>query len=87
VPHPIVWSEQFGHRLDVIGWPGAADELAMLDGLRPDAAGGFVAASVCDRRVTGLIAVDRSRAARRLRGRLRVGMAVHELHDLMDAAA
>lgn len=76
---PMVWSDQYGHHLQVAGRPAADDELILLEGDAVDLDAGFVAAAVRDGVVTGLLAVDRSRAICRTLRRLAPGAPVDRL--------
>ncbi len=79
VAPPMVWSDQYGHHLQVAGRPGPDDELLLVDGEAVDLDRGFVAAAVRDGVVSGLLAVDRSRAICRTLRRLAPGAPVDRL--------
>ncbi len=60
-PVPYFWSDQYGLRIQVLGHPGPADEVAVVDGslAAPDAR--FVAVYGRDGRLSGALAVSRPR--------------------------
>jgi 3-phenylpropionate/trans-cinnamate dioxygenase ferredoxin reductase subunit len=70
-PVPYVWSEQFGHHLQWVGWR-TADRPTVWRG-DPDGPGGWSAAWLTDGRLTGLLAVDRPRDATQARRAIDAG--------------
>lgn len=70
-PVPYVWSDQFGHKLQALGHVRADDDVVVVDGdLDGDA---WVVAYLRERRLAGLVGMDRTRTV--MRGRRLVAQA------------
>lgn len=85
-PVPYVWSDQYGHKIQIVGRREPRDELVVLDGSLEERR--FVAAYVtADQRVTAAVTFDRRATAMRIRGLLRAGVDLAELTAELEQAA
>ncbi|WP_416979004.1 oxidoreductase C-terminal domain-containing protein [Streptomyces sp. T028] len=64
---PYVWSDQFGHRVQVVGRPRASDDLALLRGVEE----GLAAITGHDGVLASAVVVDQPRLFARLRRMVR----------------
>ena len=76
-PVPYVWSDQYEHKLQVVGRPQPGDSLVVLDGSLEERR--FVAAYLRGERVTAAVTCNRRAAAMRIRGLLRAGATFPDL--------
>jgi NADPH-dependent 2,4-dienoyl-CoA reductase/sulfur reductase-like enzyme len=84
-PVPYVWSDQYGHKIQIVGRREAGDELIVVDGSPAERR--FVAAYVAgDGRVTAAVTVDRRATAMRIRGLLRSGLTLTDLTAQLERA-
>jgi NADPH-dependent 2,4-dienoyl-CoA reductase/sulfur reductase-like enzyme len=84
-PVPYVWSDQYGHKLQIVGRREAGDEFVVVDGSLAERR--FVAAYVAgDGRVTAAVTVDRRATAMRIRGLLRAGLTLTDLTAQLEGS-
>jgi NADPH-dependent 2,4-dienoyl-CoA reductase/sulfur reductase-like enzyme len=75
-PVPYVWSDQYDHKIQVIGWPQASDETVVVDGSLEEQR--FVVAFGRDGRLTGALGCSRPRHLMGYRPLLERGAAFEE---------
>ncbi|MFT3865120.1 MAG: FAD-dependent oxidoreductase [Solirubrobacterales bacterium] len=83
-PVPYVWSDQYEHKLQVVGRPGPGDQLVVVDGSIEERR--FVAVHVAGSRVTAAVALNRRASAMRIRGMLREGVDLPSLIADLEGA-
>jgi 3-phenylpropionate/trans-cinnamate dioxygenase ferredoxin reductase subunit len=71
-PVPYVWSDQYEHKLQIVGRPGPDDDLVVVEGSFEERR--FLAAYVAGTRVTAAVTLNRRASAMRARGMLREGI-------------
>lgn len=84
-PVPYVWSDQYEHKLQVVGRREPGDGLLVVDGSLEDRR--FVAAYVRGERVTAAVTLNRRASAMRIRGLLRAGATLSDLTAALGGAA
>lgn len=84
-PVPYVWSDQYGHKIQIVGRREHGDELVVVDGSLAERR--CVAAYVAGGgRVTAAVTVDRRATAMRIRGLLRSGLGLADLTAQLERA-
>jgi NADPH-dependent 2,4-dienoyl-CoA reductase/sulfur reductase-like enzyme len=73
---PYFWSDQWGKKIQVLGHPGADDEVAML--MAPDDEGRFLVAFHAEEFLTGVLAVSRPRQLMAFRTMLSEGATIDQ---------
>jgi NADPH-dependent 2,4-dienoyl-CoA reductase/sulfur reductase-like enzyme len=76
-PVPYVWSDQYEHKLQLVGAPRPGDAMTVIDGALDQRR--FVALYVRDERVTAAIGLGRPRAIMRIRRLLRGDVSVADV--------
>lgn len=84
-PVPYFWSEQYDVRIQVLGRPGATDEVAVVDGRIDAEDSKFVAVYGRRGRLTGVLAISRPRQLMAFRPLLVAGASFAEAVDLLAA--
>ena len=82
-PIPYVWSDQFGHRIQIVGLPGAGDAVRFVE--HAPEAGALVALFEHDGSATGLVGVDRVRVVARATPLLTGTTPVGEVLELIES--
>ncbi|MGH9100893.1 MAG: NAD(P)/FAD-dependent oxidoreductase, partial [Acidimicrobiales bacterium] len=82
-PVPYFWSDQYGMRVQVLGHPDPADEVAVVEGSLDAEDGKFVAAYGRDGRLTGVVAVSRPRQLMAFRPLLSAGASFAEAMEVL----
>jgi NADPH-dependent 2,4-dienoyl-CoA reductase/sulfur reductase-like enzyme len=81
-PVPYVWSDQYDHKIQIVGAPAAEDELMVLNG--PVEALRFLALYTRGDNVTGAIAFNRPASIMKVRRRLRTRATVADIAAALD---
>jgi NADPH-dependent 2,4-dienoyl-CoA reductase/sulfur reductase-like enzyme len=84
-PVPYVWSDQYEHKVQVVGRPTGGDALVVVDGSFEDRR--FVALYTRDDQVTGAISFNRPAKTMRIRKLLRTGSTVAQVTEALGGSS